>query len=53
VNSPYGKISVRWTKKYGEYQLYCQIPFGVKADIDFGGVQKTVEAGYHVYNYKA
>ena len=32
-----GDVSVRWSKRYGKLYLFVQIPFGVTADVDFGG----------------
>ncbi len=49
VDSVMGEISVRWHKKYGKLYLYVQVPFGVTADVDFGGKVETVGAGYHVF----
>ncbi len=48
VDSVMGEISVRWHKKYGKLYLSVQVPFGVTADIDFGGEVKTVGAGFHM-----
>ncbi len=49
VDSIMGEISVRWHKKYGKLYLNVQVPFGVTADVDFGGKVETVGAGYHVF----
>ncbi len=52
VDSIMGEISVRWHKKYGKLYLNVQVPFGVTADVDFGGKVETVGAGYHVFERK-
>ena len=49
VDTVMGDISVRWSKRYGKLYLFVQIPFGVTADVDFGGKVTTVGAGYHVF----
>ncbi len=49
VDTVMGEISVRWHKKYGKLYLSVQIPFGVTADVDFGGKIETVGCGYHVF----
>ena len=48
VDTLMGDISVRWSKRYGKCYLFVQLPFGVTADIDFGGNITTVTGGYHV-----
>ena len=49
VDTVMGDVSVRWSKRYGKLYLFVQIPFGVTADVDFGGKVTTVGAGYHVF----
>ena len=49
VDTIKGDISVRWAKRYGKCYLFVQLPFGVTADIDFGGNITTVTGGYHVW----
>ena len=47
VETPLGRICVRWTKRYGSCHLQVSVPFGAEADIDFCGVKKTVKSGFH------
>ncbi|MBO5257204.1 MAG: hypothetical protein J6C42_06910, partial [Clostridia bacterium] len=49
VDTVKGDISVRWSKRYGKTRLFVDIPFGVTADVDFGGKTTTVGSGYHVF----
>ncbi|MBQ4590535.1 MAG: family 78 glycoside hydrolase catalytic domain [Clostridia bacterium] len=49
VDTVKGDISVRWSKRYGRTHLFVDIPFGVTADVDFGGKVTTVGSGYHVF----
>lgn len=52
VDTVKGDISVRWSKRYGKLYLFVDIPFGVTADVDFGGKVETVGSGYHVFETK-
>ena len=47
IDTVLGKISVRWTKRYGGKHLQLFVPFGAVADVDFCGVKKTVGSGFH------
>ena len=47
VETPLGRVSVRWTKRYGGAHLQLTVPFGAEAEIDFCGVKKTVGSGFH------
>ena len=47
VDTVLGRISVRWTKRYGGKHLQVFVPFGAEAEIDFCGVKKTVGSGFH------
>ena len=47
VDSVMGEISVRWAKRYGKLYLFVNIPFGVKASIDFDGKVTEVGGGHH------
>lgn len=59
VRTPYGDVTVRWIKRYGQGHLHVTLPHGVTADIIMPGttnldarhgspvVTETVGAGYH------
>lgn len=47
IDTVLGKISVRWTKRYGGKHLQLFVPFGAEAEVDFCGVKKTVKSGFH------
>ena len=46
VDTPYGEVSVRWTKRYGARHLQAQIPFGMKAKIVFCGKEFDADSGF-------
>ncbi len=48
IDSVKGDIAVRWSKRYGTLHLFLQIPFGVTAEVEFGGKTQTLGSGYHV-----
>lgn len=48
VETPYGDVSVRWVKRYGEIHLYLDVPHGTKAHVSFPwGGEETVLPGFH------
>ncbi|MBP3918358.1 MAG: family 78 glycoside hydrolase catalytic domain [Clostridia bacterium] len=48
IDSVKGDIAVRWSKRYDSLHLFLQIPFGVTAEVVFGGKAQTLGSGYHV-----
>lgn len=51
VETVSGQISVRWTKRFGTYNLFVTIPIGCSAVIDVNGKDITVDSGSHVFNW--
>lgn len=47
VDTRYGKINIRWTKRYGEAHLYVDVPFGCVCDAFFMGEARTWTHGTH------
>jgi alpha-L-rhamnosidase len=51
IETPYGDITVRWVKRYGELHLYINVPHGTKAEVKLpGNDMVTVEAGTHHFS---
>lgn len=47
VETPYGPVTVKWLKQYGQTRLFVSVPFGTTAKIDFAGKIHTVVCGVH------
>ncbi|MDF2992307.1 MAG: hypothetical protein K0S37_2821 [Microbacterium sp.] len=47
VRTPYGELSVQWLVVGGEVTLSCEVPIGVRAEIELPGLRRRVEAGRH------
>ena len=43
LDTPYGKLYVRWAKRYGKKLLMLTVPFGMECEVNFEGVRKTVK----------
>ena len=43
LDTPYGRLYVRWAKRYGKKILMITVPFGMECDVVFEGVTKTVK----------
>lgn len=52
VDTIRGDVAVRWMKRYGAAHLHLTVPFGVEAEVRFGGKTHEVGAGFHVFNEK-
>ena len=48
IDTRYGRINVRWTKRYGEAHLYVDVPFGTTCHAEFMGEKKTWTHGTHM-----
>lgn len=48
VDTPYGDVSVRWVRRYGETHLYVNVPHGTSAEVilPWGGWE-IVSNGFH------
>ena len=48
VETPYGDVYVRWTRRYGETHLYVNVPHGTEAEVilPWGG-NKVAQQGFH------
>ena len=51
VQTVKGNITVRWVKRFGKIHLHVTVPFGVKANIYFGGECHTVGSGFWRYEH--
>ena len=52
--TPYGDVVVRWTKRYGETQLYVTVPHGTKATVNLPwGEKAVVENGFYYWSKAA
>jgi alpha-L-rhamnosidase len=49
VETPYGTLSIKWTKKYGTTQLYVTVPFGMRAEITHGDITEEVGSGSYAF----
>ena len=49
VDTPKGKLTVRWVRRFGKRLLYVTVPFGVEATVVFDGKEQTVGSGYRVF----
>lgn len=47
VDTPYGRVSVRWFRRYGGVHLFIDVPFGCKCEADFMGEKQELCAGSH------
>lgn len=47
VQTPYGELSVEGRVEDGEVILSCEVPIGVRAEIELPGLRRRVEAGTH------
>lgn len=47
VRTPYGELCVRWRVEGGEVTLSCEVPIGIRAEIELPGFRRRVEAGRH------
>ena len=47
LDTPKGRINVRWTKRYAGAHLYVDVPFGSVCDVEFMGIARTLESGTH------
>jgi len=47
VSTRYGRINVRWTKRYGAAHLYVDVPFGTECHVEFMGEKKIWTKGTH------
>lgn len=47
VRTPYGELSVAWQVADGVVTLSCEVPIGIRAEIELPGVSRRVEAGTH------
>lgn len=48
IDTRFGRINVRWTKRYGEAHLYVDVPFGTTCHAEFMGEKKTWTHGTHM-----
>ena len=48
IDTRYGRINVRWTKRYGEAHLYVDVPFGTTCHAEFMGETRTWTHGTHM-----
>ena len=42
LDTPFGKLYVRWSKRYGKRLLMITVPFGMECEVNFEGIKKTV-----------
>ena len=47
LDTPYGRIGVRWFKRYGGTHLFIDVPFGCECEAELMGERKTLKAGSH------
>ena len=47
VETPMGRVEVRWTRRYGKRTLQVNVPFGAVAEVDFCGQTARWESGFH------
>ena len=45
VETPFGRLSVRWAKRYGKTVITVTVPFGMKATLRAGGLEKALTGG--------
>ena len=52
VETPYGDVTVRWVKRYGEFHLYAGVPHGARAAVTLPGGEEIIlaEAGFHPWS---
>ncbi|MCR5694667.1 MAG: glycoside hydrolase family 78 protein [Clostridia bacterium] len=43
LDTPYGKLCVRWAKRYGKKLLMLTVPFGMECEVSFEGAVRTVK----------
>ncbi len=43
LETPYGRLYVRWAKRFGKKILTVTVPFGMECDVEFEGVTRTVK----------
>ena len=48
IDTRFGRISVRWTKRYGEAHLYVDVPFGCVCRAEFMGKTEIWTHGTHM-----
>lgn len=48
IDTRFGRINVRWTKRYGEAHLYVDVPFGCVCHAEFMGETQTWTHGTHM-----
>ena len=47
VETPMGRVDVRWTRRYGKRTLQVNVPFGAEAEVDFCGQTAHWGSGFH------
>ncbi|MBQ3895410.1 MAG: hypothetical protein II739_08790, partial [Clostridia bacterium] len=45
VETPFGRLSVRWAKRYGQKVIMVTVPFGMKCTLNFEGLKKRLTGG--------
>lgn len=46
-----GNVMVRWFKRYEKMHLLVSIPFGMTAQVEWGGSTYEVASGFHTFEY--
>ncbi len=47
VETPMGRVDMRWTRRYGKRTLQVNVPFGAEAEVDFCGCRAQWGSGFH------
>ncbi len=50
VETPFGRLSVRWAKRYGEKVIMVTVPFGIKCTLNFEGLKKRLTGGSYTFS---
>ena len=49
VETPYGDVTLRWVKRYGETHIYLTVPYGAKANVTLPWGEKVIAT--HGFNH--
>lgn len=50
IETIYGTVFVKWSKRYGQTIVIVSIPSGMTCDIELFGEKKEISSGYYVFN---
>lgn len=49
VDTARGRLNVRWVRRKGVLHLFVDVPFGVEAEVTFGGQTRLCGSGSHAF----